>query len=99
LFASARRNFTVTNLCGIPTTARAISVNVTVTAPTAPGFVSLFPGNGLTPQTSNINFFAGQTRANSAVVLLATDGAGTLAVLNGAPGTVDFILDVNGYFQ
>ena len=57
------------------------------------------PGDGLAPATSNINFSVGQTRANNAVVLLATNGAGSLATLNGAAGTVHFILDVNGYFQ
>jgi hypothetical protein len=97
--ASSRRNFTLTDVCGVPTTAKAISINVTVTGATAPGFVSLFPGNGIPPTTSNINFAAGQTRANNAVVLLATDATGSLAVLNGAAGTVHFILDVNGYFQ
>jgi IPT/TIG domain/Metallo-peptidase family M12 len=99
LAASGRRNFTLTSTCGVPTTAKAISVNLTVTGATAPGFVSLFPGDGIAPATSNINFATGQTRANNAVVLLATNGSGSLAVLNGAAGTVHFILDVNGYFQ
>jgi hypothetical protein len=100
LVASTRRNFALTSTaCGIPTTAKAVSVNLTVTGATAAGFVSLFPGNGVAPATSNINFSVGQTRANNAVVLLATDSSGVLAVLNGAAGTVQFILDVNGYFQ
>jgi len=99
LAASGRRNFSLNNVCGIPATAKAISVNLTVTGAAAPGFVSLFPGNGIAPATSNINFGVGQTRANNAVVLLATNGNGSLAVLNGAAGTVHFILDVNGYFQ
>jgi hypothetical protein len=99
LVASGLRNFTVTNACGIPTTAKAISVNLTVTGPAAPGFVTLFPGDGPAPATSNINFSTGQTRANNAVVPLATNGTGVLRVLNGAPGTVHFILDVNGYLQ
>jgi hypothetical protein len=97
--ASGRRDFTLTSVCGIPSTAKAISVNMTVTGATAPGFVSLFPGDGIAPNTSNINFSAGQTRANNAVVFLATNGTGSLAVRNGAAGTVHFILDVNGYFQ
>ena len=97
--ASTSRNFTLASFCGIPPTAKAISVNVTVTGATSPGFISLFPGNGIVPATSNINFSAGQTRANNAVVLLATDASGSLAVLNGAAGATHFILDVNGYFQ
>ncbi len=99
LAASSGRNFTLTSACGIPTTAKSISVNLTVTSPAAPGFVSLFPGDGIAPSTSNINFSTGQTRANNAVVLLAANGNGSIVVLNGAAGTVHFILDVNGYFQ
>jgi hypothetical protein len=99
LVASGQRIFNLNGICGIPAAAKAISVNLTVTGAAAPGFVSLFPGNGIAPPTSNINFSTGQTRANNAVVLLATSGNGSLAVLNGAAGTVHFILDVNGYFQ
>jgi hypothetical protein len=60
--------------------------------------VRLAPGNGLT-QASTINFNTGQTRANNAIVLLATDGTGGLAATNGSNGTVHLILDVAGYFQ
>ena len=48
---------------------------------------------------STINFSANQTRANNAVLPLASDRSGTISVLAGTGGTVDFILDVNGYFQ
>jgi hypothetical protein len=41
----------------------------------------------------------GQTRANNTIFRLACDGSGILAVQNDGIGTVDFILDVNGYFQ
>ena len=99
LLPSSRRNFTLTGACLVPATAKAVSVNLTVAGSTAAGFLTLFPGNGIAPPTSSINFMTGQTRANNAVVLLATDGTGSLAVLNGAAGTVHFILDVNGYFQ
>ena len=85
-------------LCGIPETARALAVNVTVTNATSAGHVHV----AATPwpaDTSTINFRAGQTRANSALVTL--DPFGWLAanpVLEGS-GTVDLILDVTGYFE
>jgi len=90
--------FTVTGACEIPSSATSISVNVTITSPTVTGWLALYPGNGSWPGVSNINFSAGQTRANNAVVLLATDGTGQIAVRNGSNGAVHFILDVNGYF-
>ena len=97
LAAGANRVFTVVGQCGIPAGAKAISSNATVTQPTAPGFVVLFPG-GPVPGVSNVNFRAGQTRANNAIVPLSAGG--TLSVTDGqSSGTTHFILDVNGYFQ
>ncbi len=96
---SARRNFTLAGVCGIPAGAKAISVNLTVTGPAAAGNLKLFPGNGIAPMASILNFSAGQTRANNAIVLLATDASGVLAVQNGSTGSLHFVLDVNGYFQ
>jgi len=90
----------VTSSCGIPSTAKAISVNATVTGPVDVGYLSIYPGNDAqAPTASTINFSANQTRANNAILVLATDGSGTINVLAGTAGTVDFILDVNGFFQ
>jgi Glucose / Sorbosone dehydrogenase len=98
LVAGADRTFALGGICGIPATARAISVNVTVTAPTAPGFLTLFPAGGPPPLASTINFRAGQTRANNAVVTLGP-GGGVVVRAGMASGGVQFILDVNGYFD
>jgi hypothetical protein len=95
------RSFPLTaGACGIPATAIAVSVNLTVVGAAAAGYLTLFPGDAPGPPlASNLNFSAGQTRANNAVVLLATDGTGTVQVKNGSVGAVHFVLDVNGYFQ
>jgi hypothetical protein len=98
LAAYERRAWTVTGRCALPAAANALAVNLTVVAPTAPGFIRLTPGNGLS-ETSSINFVAGATRANNSVILLATDGSGRVAAYNGSAGTVHVVLDVTGYFQ
>ena len=87
--------------CGIPSTARAVSANVTIVTPSSDGFVNLYPGNSALPSTSIVNFRGGQVRANNAVLQLATDGSGTLALQSFlmAGGSVDVIIDVDGYFQ
>ncbi len=95
----AQRIFALTGPCGVPAGAKALSVNLTVTQPGAGGHLVLFPADVETPLTSSINFAAGQTRANNAVLRLSFDGSGGIKVQNGSGGTVDFILDVNGYFQ
>ena len=68
---------------------------------TGNGYVTVGPGGCPVPAVSTINFSAGQTRANNAIATLAADGSGYLiafAVVAGG-GSVDLILDVNGYFQ
>ena len=85
--------------CGIPSGATSVSANVTVTQPTGPGYLTVYPADGTLPVASSINFKAGQTRANNAILNLSGDGTGRVNFFNGAAGTVQVILDVNGYFQ
>jgi hypothetical protein len=98
LAASEQRVLTLAGHCGIPADAVAISVNVAV-VPAAAGYMTLFPGNGVNTGSSAINFGAGQVRGNNAILRLATDGSGTVAVFNGSSGANHFILDVNAYFR
>jgi hypothetical protein len=99
LAASERRVFAITgSSCGVPATAKAVAVNVTVVGASAPGHVRLAPGNGLT-DSSAINFLPGLTRANNGVVLLATDGTGGVSATNRSTGPVHLVLDVSGYFE
>ncbi|MGE5716328.1 MAG: PKD domain-containing protein, partial [Acidobacteriota bacterium] len=99
LAAKGTRVFPVTGTCGIPSDARAVSTIATVVNPTAAGQLRIYPGNTGIPPTSAVSFRAGRTRANNGMVVLATDGTGTIGVKNDAPGTVPFVLDVSGYFK
>ncbi|HEV7515992.1 MAG TPA: hypothetical protein VGR07_06805 [Thermoanaerobaculia bacterium] len=98
LAAGAQRSFTLAGICGVPATARALSVNVTVVGPATAGDLRLFAAGQPTPLVSAINFTAGQTRTNNAALGLAW-GAGTVTAQNDAAGTVHLIVDVNGYYQ
>jgi hypothetical protein len=98
LAAGADRAFTVIARCGVPAGARAIAVNATVVEPTAGGFLTLYPGGAVRPVASTLNYRAGRTLANSAMVGLGP--AGEIVVHCGQPsGTAHFVLDVNGYFE
>lgn len=98
LVAGADRTFTIEGQCEIPTGARAIAANLTVTGATDGGHLVVLPAGGALPDTSVINFRAGQTRANNAIVTLGPDGG--ILVRTGMPsGATHFILDVTGYFD
>jgi hypothetical protein len=98
LSAQATRLFTLAGQCGIPADAKVVSLNVTVTNGTSLGDLRLFPGSSTPPLASTINFRAGQTRANNALVTLSATGI--LSVLDDQPtGQVQLIVDTNGYFK
>ncbi len=97
LTAGATRTFNLAGRCGIPATARAVSLNITVAGPTLGGNLSLFPAGG-SATTAAINYSAGQTRGNNAIIMTGPS-AGLAVRCNQASGTTHAILDVNGYFE
>jgi FG-GAP-like repeat len=101
LTAGEVRTLTVTGVCNIPQTAKSVSLNITITNPTAGGFITFFPGGDGNPGTSTLNFAAGETLANNMVVPLSYDGLGHLTMQVSLPGgnTTDVVVDTNGYFQ
>ena len=96
LAGHAERSFTLAGACGVPAAAQVLALNVTVVGPGSGGDLRIFPAGLAAPLASALNFRPGQTRANNAVVGLS---AGAVTVRNDAPGPVDLILDVDGYFQ
>jgi len=97
LVAGTARAFAIAGQCGVPADAGAVTLNVTVTNPTAAGSLTVYPGTGLVPGTSTVCFSAGRTRANNATIGLVD---GTVSVADRqATGTVDVIVDVSGYYR
>ncbi|MBK8598213.1 MAG: hypothetical protein IPN83_22070 [Holophagales bacterium] len=93
--SSAPRDFTLAGRCDIPSSAQAVSVNFTVTNTLGAGFLLVFPAGGAAASVSTLNYLAGQTVANAAVVPLGTGGA--LTAVAGVSG-FDLLVDVNGYY-
>lgn len=86
-------------LCGVPLSARAVAVNVTVAQPSGPGFLTLFPAGHPTPPTITLNFEPGQVRANSAILALGKDAMLAAVSSVAGNGSVHLIIDVAGYFE
>jgi len=98
LQANSNRSFTIAGRCGIPSTAEAVTLNVTATQADSSGDLSLYPGGSSMPTSSAINYSAGKTRANNGTDALGP--AGDLVVhCDQAAGSVHLLLDVSGYFQ
>ena len=87
----------VTGQCGVPVSGvSAVALNVTVTVPEAPGFITAYPSGLPVPISSNLNFMPGQTVPNLVVAPIGADGK--IALYNGSPGSVQLVADIAGYW-
>jgi hypothetical protein len=87
---------TVTGRGGIPATGvSAVVLNLTVTNPSAAGFLAVYPAGTAWPGNSNLNFSAGQTIPNR---VIAPVGAGGAISILGSVDRADVVVDVGGWF-
>jgi glucose/arabinose dehydrogenase len=85
----------VTGRGGVLAGASTASLNVTVTNPVGPGFVTVYPCGIDPPLASNLNYGAGETVANATIVKLGPGG--TVCVFNSE--ATDLVVDVSGFLN
>jgi len=95
------REVSAAGRCGIPKSATALALNVTVISPTASGHLEIGNDPCRLAATSTLNFAASQTRANNGLVRLSRDGRQRFSALASLPPgqQADLALDVVGYFE
>ncbi len=81
--------------CGIPASAQAYSMNVTVVPEGRLSYLTLWPTGQPQAMVSTLNSWGGIVVANAAIVPAGTNGA--VSVFASDP--TDVILDINGYFD
>lgn len=91
--AGAITRLVVAGRGGVPATATAVVLNVTVTGTQGAGYLTVFPCGTTPPNASNVNFVADDTRAN-AVVAKVGEGGAVCFMSNVA---THLVVDVNGY--
>ncbi len=94
LSGGSSRTFSVPNsACGIPSTAAAYSLNVTVVPPGQLNYLTIWPAGQPQPTVSTLNS-DGRIKANAAIVPAGSGGAVSVYVTD----STQFILDIDGYF-
>jgi hypothetical protein len=78
-----------------PVNVAAVVLNGTVTGPTLPSVLTIYPANESKPVASNLNFAANQTVPNSAIVKASPDGR---VKIHNLRGDTHVIVDVAGWF-
>src|SRR5207244_5965839 len=95
MIAGAARSFPVqSSSCGIPATAQAYVVNMTVVPNGILGFLTTWPTGSQQPLASTLNALTGAITSNLAIVPAGTAGAISVYVTD----RTDLIMDVTGYF-
>ena len=90
------RTIKVTGKNGVPASGvGAVVLNVTVTEPTAPGYITVYPNGQSPPTASNLNFVPGQNIANMVTAKVGANGS--VNIFNFA-GNTQVLFDVVGYF-
>ena len=92
------RNFQMRGRCGIPTTAKAVSLNVTITQSTHGGFLTVWPSGSSRPNVSLINFQPSDPALANGIIVGVSTATADLSVYNNF-GSVHVLIDVTGYFQ
>jgi hypothetical protein len=96
LGAGSTRNFPIpSSACGLPTTAQAYSLNMTVVPPGALEYLTTWPEGVTQPLVSTLNSLQGQILANAAIVPAGTPNGSISVYVSNA---TNLIIDVNGYF-
>jgi len=87
----------ITGRGGIATTdVSAVAMTVTVTAPSAHGYLTLYPAGTARPLAANLNFVPGETVSNLVVAKVGTNGR--VSLFNPA-GTTHVVVDVAGWYS
>jgi subtilisin family serine protease len=95
--SGANLRFKVTGKGGVPGTGvTAVLMNVTVTGPTLPGFLTVYPDDVARPNASNLNFVPGQTVPNLVAVRVPANG---FVRFFNSQGQTNVIADVVGYYD
>ncbi|MEO8695069.1 MAG: hypothetical protein ABI658_16195 [Acidimicrobiales bacterium] len=81
---------------GVPDDASVLMMNVTAVALNAPGYVSVYPGNEAVPDTSNLNFSAGQVVPNAVAMRIGSDHR---IRFRSAEAATHLIVDVTGWYR
>jgi hypothetical protein len=97
--AGSPRALTLVPGTAVPSTATAITGNLTVVNARAAGWVAMTRLPTGSPTTSTLNFPSGDTRANGITAPLSPTDTVGLIYMGPSTATTDLILDVTGYFK
>ena len=93
--AGQTMEWTVAGVDGAPIGTTAVSLNIAVTEPEGPGFLTVYPCGAPRPLASNLNFAGGQTISNHVTATLGENGK--LCVFTSRSANI--VIDIEGIYS
>lgn len=94
--ANSNLSINIAGSGGVPAGASAAVLNIVAVAPSSNGYITAFPSGATKPQTSSLNFSAGNTTSKESTIKIGTNGQVTF--FNGSGSSINIVVDVLGYF-
>jgi len=91
----ANATITLSFASNVPVDATGVALNITATGGTTSSFLTVYPTGAVQPDASSVNWSDSAAHPNAVVVQLGTNRS--IDIFN-ASGTVDVIVDLNGYY-
>ena len=84
----------------VPASALSVALNLTAVDGTKNGVITVNPDDGYVADSSNLNYGAGATSSNMAIVPVGVENPGLneISIHNGGSGPIDIVADVFGYY-
>ena len=98
LAGGASENVTVTGIDGIPSNATAVVINVTAVDMSSDGYLTIYPQGATPAVVSSLNWTANSGVVTNLVTVPVNTSNGEIAVTNGGVGSVDYVVDIEGYY-
>jgi hypothetical protein len=102
LAANTARNYPIRNTCGIPLTAQAVVFNFTIVQAAAAGNLIVYPAGGSVPNTSVLNWAAGEFAVGNGAIIPLAGSTNDITVFPNEPAgapVLNLVIDATGYFQ
>ncbi len=99
LGSGGQRDFAIRGNCGVPLTAKAITMNIVTVTPANGGYLTVWPSGTSRPLAATMNFAATDVALGNGAIMGVSANSQDLSVYNGSNGTAHIVIDVSGYFQ
>src|SRR5689334_16495164 len=92
--SGVQRDFAIRGNCGVPATAKAVTMNIVVVTPATSGYLTVWPSGTDRPLVSSLNFASTDIALGNGAIMGVSANALDVSVYNGSNSTIHLVIDV-----